>query len=406
MGQENFLDSLIPKGDTFGHIIKSRLHYSFFSKKIHKELRRFVLNLVLYLQKKIQDMPFLFVLFFKSLYLFEEKIRFELTRRLIWSRGQFGNRFAHLSLFIFVISIFLLGTVFKGGVTVAPTHSNSVLLSAANVLQDAKVVRTSVAAIRPSNKVTEYTVQEGDTLSTIGQKFGISSDSLRYSNSVVDTNSLKIGTKLNIPPIEGAVYSVKTGDTLSSIAGRFEVAQQAIVDFNYLLPPFELGVGDTLIIPDAAIPAPVSQNSSFAGNVSNIVQSFTTRVTGGTVGSGQFIVPASVLTISQYFSWYHSAIDIQSVGQVDFGLRASDSGTVEQVAFGWNSGYGNRVVINHGNGFKTTYNHLESINVTPGQSVDRGEWIGIMGNTGRSTGRHLHFEILRNGALVNPLDYL
>jgi len=118
------------------------------------------------------------------------------------------------------------------------------------------------------------------------------------------------------------------------------------------------------------------------------------------------MLPTSVLTISQYFTWYHSGIDLQSVGQTDFIIRASDSGTVEQVAYGWNSGYGNRIIVNYGNGFKTTYNHLRSINVEVGQSVDRGEAIAIMGTTGRSTGRHLHFEIILNGKFVNPLDYL
>ncbi len=400
-----FLDSLVSDYDILGSAIKSRLNNGIYPKKFHKEIKRFVSNFFLYSKKKFKDIPYGIYATLKILVLIEEKIRFEITRRLIWSRGRYASRFVHISLFAFVLGVFLIGTIFKNDAIVNFEPQTSVYLSSENVISDLKIVRTTIASVRPKNKVTKYKIQEGDTLSTIGEKFGVSSDSLRYSNNLSDDSDLKIGQEIDIPPVEGAVHTVASGDTLSAIATKYEVAEQAIVDFNYLLPPFELQVGDTLIIPDASIPAPVAK-TNVAEYASNIVQSFTTRVTGGTVGGGEFIVPTSVFTISQYFSWYHSGLDLQSVGQTDFVIRASDSGTVEQIAYGWNGGYGNRIIINHGNGYKTTYNHLESVNVEVGQSVDRGQEIAIMGNTGRSTGRHLHFEIILNGGFVNPLDYL
>jgi len=403
--KKTFLDSIVADRDILGSVVKSRLNNSIYPKKLNKELKRFVSNFLLYLNKKFKDIPSGVVLLFKLLYILEEKVRFQLIRRLIWSRGKHGARFVHISLFIFVGGVFLIGTVFKNDVIVTATPVTSVYLSSENVITDLKVVRTSIASVRPANKVTKYSVQDGDTLSTIGEKFGVSADSLRYSNSLASDNSLKVGTEISIPPVEGAVHTVASGDTLSAIASKYEVAEQAVVDFNYLLPPFELQVGDTLIIPDASIPTAVS-TTNVADYASNIVQSFTTRVTGGTVGNGEFMLPVSVFTVSQYFTWYHSGLDLQSVGQSDFVIRASDSGTVEQIAYGWNGGYGNRIIINHGNGFKTTYNHLESIEVEVGQSVDRGQDIAVMGNTGRSTGRHLHFEIIRNGGFVDPMDYL
>lgn len=391
--------------DILGPAIKSRLNNGIYFKKLNKEIHRFVFNFFLYAKKKFKDIPYGIFSVLKFFVFIEKKIRFEIIRRLIWSRGRYSSRFVHISLFAFVLGVFLIGTVFKNDVVVNSEPQTSVYLSSKNVISDLKIVRTTIASVRPKNKVTNYEVQAGDTLSTIGEKFGVSSDALRYSNSLASDSDLKIGQEIDIPPVEGAVHTIVSGDTLSGIATKYEVAEQAVVDFNYLLPPFELQVGDTLIIPDASIPAPVS-TTNVAEYASNIVQSFTTRVTGGTVGEGAFIVPASVLTISQYFAWYHSGLDIQSVGQSDFVIRASDSGTTEEIAYGWNGGYGNRVVINHGNGYKTTYNHLESISVEIGQSVDRGQEIGIMGNTGRSTGRHLHFEIIMNGGFVNPLDYL
>jgi murein DD-endopeptidase MepM/ murein hydrolase activator NlpD len=403
--KKTFLDSIVADRDILGSVVKSRLNNSIYPKKLNKELKRFISNFLLYLNKKFKDIPSGVVSLFKLLYILEEKVRFQLIRRLIWSRGKHGARFVHISLFIFVGGVFLIGTVFKNDVIITATPVTSVYLSSENVITDLKVVRTSIASVRPANKVTKYSVQDGDTLSTIGEKFGVSADALRYSNSLASDNGLKVGTEISIPPVEGAVHTVASGDTLSAIASKYEVAEQAIVDFNYLLPPFELQVGDTLIIPDAFIPTAVP-TTNVADYASNIVQSFTTRVTGGTVGNGEFMLPTSVFTVSQYFYWYHSGLDLQSVGQSDFVIRASDAGTVEQIAYGWNGGYGNRIVINHGNGFKTTYNHLEYVNVEVGQSVDRGQDIAVMGNTGRSTGRHLHFEIIRNGGFVDPMDYL
>ncbi|GGK30220.1 hypothetical protein GCM10010965_23840 [Caldalkalibacillus thermarum] len=124
-------------------------------------------------------------------------------------------------------------------------------------------------------------------------------------------------------------------------------------------------------------------------------------------GNGQFMWPARGGRITSGFGmrWGrpHNGIDIAGVR--DRTIVASDHGTV--VKAGWHSGgYGNTVVINHNNGYRTLYAHLASVNVRPGQTVERGEVIGVMGSTGNSTGIHLHFEIHRNGTPVNPVPYL
>ncbi|QHS23806.1 peptidoglycan DD-metalloendopeptidase family protein [Virgibacillus sp. MSP4-1] len=123
-------------------------------------------------------------------------------------------------------------------------------------------------------------------------------------------------------------------------------------------------------------------------------------------GSGQFQWPAAGGIITSYMGprggGYHSGIDISGVSNRT--LYAADGGVVTTAGYQSN-GYGNRVVINHGNGYKTTYNHLASIRVSSGQSVKKGQAIGVMGNTGYSTGVHLHFEILKNGSYVNPMSF-
>lgn len=85
-------------------------------------------------------------------------------------------------------------------------------------------------------------------------------------------------------------------------------------------------------------------------------------------------------------------------------MKASDEGVITFA--GQKSGYGNVIIINHRNGYETLYGHLNSIGVKVGQVVEKGESIGVMGNTGRSTGTHLHFEIIKNGTVENPLTYL
>lgn len=99
---------------------------------------------------------------------------------------------------------------------------------------------------------------------------------------------------------------------------------------------------------------------------------------------------------------YHRGIDIARPS--NYNIKASDNGVV--TAVGWEGTYGQRIVINHNNGYETVYAHLSEIKVSVGQVVPQGSVIGIMGSTGRSTGTHLHFEVHKNGALVDPLSYL
>ncbi len=152
-----------------------------------------------------------------------------------------------------------------------------------------------------------------------------------------------------------------------------------------------------MIVPDGSppnTPAPRRAAPSYLAN-----GSLYSAPSGGT-----FIWPTSTVGISQYFAWYHPGIDLPNPAAPV--VAAADGGTV--VVAGWpdNFGYGNRVVIDHGNGYKTTYAHLSNIYVAVGQSISRGQVLGQMGSTGRSTGTHLHLEIRYKGIAVNPLAIL
>lgn len=245
------------------------------------------------------------------------------------------------------------------------------------------------------DSIIDYEVQEGDNIKTIANKFDVSETTIRWQNSLVG-DKIKIGQTLKILPVTGIAHKVSKGDTVYSIAKKYDSESQAIIDFPFNSfsndETFELAIGQTVIVPDGIMPT--------ATVTPRIRQ--TTPDAGTVVASGQFVWPTAG-TITQRFAWYHPGLDIANRALP--GVIAADAGRV--TAAGWDSsGYGNMVMIDHGNGYVTRYGHLSTISVIAGQTVSRGSTVGRMGSTGRSTGPHLHFEIYFKGGRVNPLNYL
>lgn len=245
------------------------------------------------------------------------------------------------------------------------------------------------------DSIIDYQVQSGDTVTSIANKFGVSANTLKWQNNLTG-DKVKVGQTLKILPVTGIAHTVAKGDTVYSIAKKYDSEAQAIVDFPFNTfsndETFELAIGQTIIVPDGVMPAP--QATARARQM--------TPNAGAVTASGLFVWPTQGV-ITQRFSWYHPGLDIANpAGPLSM---AADSGRV--IYAGWDtSGYGNMVLIDHGNGYKTRYGHLSQIMVVSGQSIGRGQAIGKMGNTGHSTGTHLHFEIYLNGVRVNPLSYL
>ena len=258
-----------------------------------------------------------------------------------------------------------------------------------------------------------YTVQPGDTVSSIAASFGIQEDYVIWNNPGIASNPdvLLVGATVLVPSTNGIVYNVTMGDTLNDIAGYYSIDAGSVMSYG----PNGLGSdmvieGMTLLLPGAVPPVPIAAAVAAIEDTSDpepaAVEPEPEYVPppAAPVSSVGFIWPFYGVGISTYFGWGHNGIDIDGFGLYGSGVVAAASGTVVLTA--WDSwGYGYHVIIQHDDGSRTLYAHLSDIWVSQGQWVNQGEALGAVGSTGYSTGTHLHFEIHIGGA-VDPLGYL
>ena len=259
-------------------------------------------------------------------------------------------------------------------------------------------------------EITSYTVQSGDTVFGIASKFEIEPETVLWGNYAVledDPHLLRPGQDLVILPIDGTYYQWQEKDQLESVAGSFDAEPGAILEWpgNKIDPANpQIETGDWLIIPGGRRPFKQWFVPTIARGQAGVGAAYGPGGCSGSytgvVGSGGFIWPTASHSISGNDYWSgHLAIDIAAGTGAP--IWASDTGVV--VFAGWSTvGYGNMVMLDHGNGWQTLYAHLNQVGVACGQSVGQGGHIGLAGSTGNSTGAHLHFEIRYEGGFVNP----
>jgi murein DD-endopeptidase MepM/ murein hydrolase activator NlpD len=262
-----------------------------------------------------------------------------------------------------------------------------------------------------------YTIQPGDTLSSIASAFGLKNGEVAASDLLVHSNRpdiaseddlLQIGQKIRVPTQQAVVHLVRSGETASTIADIYEVPleQIALLPQNQVTDLNNLSVGQELLVPEPkrfARPAPAVSASSSGGSAA---APSTAIVRGGQASLSGFIWPASG-PISSYFTGAHPlGIDIDFHSSPNQAVGAAAAGTVVFAGGNPCCSYGYYVVVSHGNGFETLYAHFSSIAVSVGQRVAQGQILGYGGRTGYATGNHLHFEVHLNGVTVNPLVYL
>jgi len=255
--------------------------------------------------------------------------------------------------------------------------------------EDTKAV--DAALRRP--QILTHVVEKGETIARIAARYGIDEDTVLAANDLPNANQITVGQKLNILTVPGAIHTVKQGESLWEIARTYEIDMAEIIAANQIENPNRIRAQQQLIIPgaNAAKIGRAIRAEQLVSADGRLLKAFSWPVSG---------------RISSRFGprWgrMHQGIDIA----VNTGtpVKASARGRVSFA--GWNGGYGYLVIIDHGNNVETRYAHLSRIAVKVGQYVTRGTVIAYSGNTGNSTGPHLHFEIRYKGQAVNPLNYL
>lgn len=269
-------------------------------------------------------------------------------------------------------------------------------------------VGAEIAAPTSRKEITYYTVEGGDTISTIARRFRLNVNTILWANDLSAFSIIRAGDKLTILPADGFLYTVKRGDTIGKLAQNYELSAESIMTSNNLGSAGTIAIGQQLIIPGnkraVASTRTIASNSSQSSYSGLAVIKDIVSSEKPLVGSNKMIWPTVGHRISQYFSWKHNGVDIAN--KVGTPLYAADSGVVEISQGGYNGGYGNTIVINHGGGKKTRYGHASKLLVKKGEEVEKGQLIALMGSTGRSTGSHLHFEVVINGTRYNPLNYI
>ena len=278
---------------------------------------------------------------------------------------------------------------------------------------------------RPRQDIIKYTIAKGDTVIAIAKKYNLKPQTIMFGNYYTlgdNPEVLTIGSELNILPVDGYYYMWNAGDGLNGVAKFLHVKPEDIINYplNHLdaatIGDFSnpnIKAGTMLIIPGGTRPynnsggiqAGITRSNPAIARISG--SGSCGKVYDGAVGIGSFIWPA----LDHYLSGYdyspetnHRGIDI--AGDTGQPIFAADAGVI--VYAGWNEyGYGNMIMIDHGNGWQSLYGHLNSIAMVCGQSVDQGTVIGTLGSTGNSSGSHLHFELMHTlYSKVNPWSYL
>ncbi len=268
----------------------------------------------------------------------------------------------------------------------------------------------------------KHTVADGETLSQIADRYGINMETIEWSNDISSGSVLRIGQTLVIPPVDGVQHEAKGGETLTSIAKKYG-ADVAVIRQHNRLDTDVISKGQKIFVPGGEKPKPVvvkrdvPNRSQPRGNVNTFEQRAPSLSSDAAPSSGKSFIFPTVGKVSQGFHAGHYAIDIGNPSMPD--VWAAASGTVVKTAGGcpdrtgprseWdlkcNSGYGNHIIVDNGDGWKTLYAHLDAVYVEVGQNVDQGQALGRMGSSGRvygATGIHLHFECISDGVKINP----
>ena len=260
-----------------------------------------------------------------------------------------------------------------------------------SLMSDEGPAGTMADISKPKNtQIAIYVVKEGDTLSGIAELFDVSMNTIKWANDISPKGTIRVGQTLTILPVTGVKYTVKKGDTLASVAKQYHGDAAEIANYNNI--EGSLVAGSQIVIPNGEIAAPPASKA-------------TTKqlaVSGTASYAGYYMRPLALSALTPRTQGVHGYNGVDIAGPVGTPILASAAGEVivAKDNGAWNGGYGNYVVIKHDNGTQTLYAHQSSVIVGVSQSVVQGQVIGYVGQTGKATGPHVHFEI--RGGPRNP----
>ncbi|MFZ3044045.1 MAG: M23 family metallopeptidase [Minisyncoccia bacterium] len=264
------------------------------------------------------------------------------------------------------------------------TSGNSALISHSGP----EGTTADVVGSESTDRISVYVVRKGDTLSEIADMFGVSVNTIKWANNLSGPSDMHVGDTLVILPVSGVERTVIKGDTLKSIAKKYSADAEEIANFNGLDLTAPLEVGSIIIIPGGEA-APVAPKVSKSPS-RKVAEPYLGG--GGAAQTGYYSNPMPGAAITQGIHGWNG-VDFGAARGTPIHAAADGIVIVARGGGGWNGGYGNYVVITHGNGSQTLYSHMKSVIASSGQSVLSGQIIGYVGSTGLSTGPHLHFEV-------------
>lgn len=256
-------------------------------------------------------------------------------------------------------------------------------------LSQARFIPCTAGNKSVSGTASFYSVQAGDTLWDISREYNVDLQTLMLNNNLRPKSVLRVGQRLKISSGQGGFHVIRKGETLWDIARRYNVPLSQLQQLNSDKKPSNLRIGDQINLP---------QGASGAVLVASTIQPSRSMVS-------RFAWPIKGAITSKYgwrSSGFHHGLDV--AGDLGDAVKASAGGVVSFT--GYKGMYGNTVIIDHSSNMQTLYAHLNGIHVSPGDRVTSGKIIGTVGNTGRSTGPHLHFEVRRDSTSYDPLTYL
>ncbi len=244
-------------------------------------------------------------------------------------------------------------------------------------LVSGKALADLIGTSEGKREIEEYLVENGDTIASLAEKFGISVATITEANGLTSKSTIKPGQKLIILPVSGLMHIVKSGETLNKLAITYKAKSQDIIEANDVGSNGEIFAGDILVVPGGVKPKVA---------VAKIPQT--------TISKSYFMVPITNARLTQGLHWFN-AVDFSN-GSCGGPVVAAAAGTIQKLGTG--SVSGNYINIIHSNGVVTYYGHLSRFAVKAGQKVDQGQIIGYVGHTGLTipageAGCHVHFDV-------------